>query len=117
MPQRLCQTLVRKKCVRIQESGSVRGARSARSDVDASAGVYGLHRAPCPPAATPSRPAFYAWDAILLSGSGNDLIDSAPHLLKRIDAETSEPSDYVDSGALQLLLADIPEAMWIRVSD
>ena len=49
----------------------------------------------------------YNWDAILLSGEGNDLIDSAPHLLNKIDAAASDPADYVDAAALQQLVADV----------
>lgn len=52
----------------------------------------------------------YKWDAILLSGGGNDLIDSAPDLLKRIDAATGDPADYVDAAALQQLIANVQGA-------
>jgi len=40
------------------------------------------------------------WDAILLSGGGNDLIDALPHLLRE-EVESERASDYVDPKALQ----------------
>jgi hypothetical protein len=52
----------------------------------------------------------YTWDAILLSGGGNDLIDAAPELLKRNDAATGDPADYVDSAALQQLIDKVQGA-------
>ena len=52
----------------------------------------------------------YKWDAILLSGGGNDLIDSAPQLLKRFDGSTEDPAQYVDAVALQRLIAEVQAA-------
>jgi len=52
----------------------------------------------------------YRWDAILLSGGGNDLIDSAPDLLRKIGAATGDPADYVDATALQKLIVDVQRA-------
>lgn len=52
----------------------------------------------------------YKWDAILLSGGGNDLIDSAPQLLKRFDGITDDPTQYVDAVALQRLIAEVHAA-------
>jgi lysophospholipase L1-like esterase len=52
----------------------------------------------------------YKWDAILLSGGGNDLIDSAPVLLKNIELETDDPADYVDAAALQQLISHVQGA-------
>lgn len=52
----------------------------------------------------------YEWDAILLSGGGNDLIDSAPELLRKIDTATGDPADYVDAAALQRLVANVQSA-------
>ncbi len=49
----------------------------------------------------------WRWDAILLSGGGNDLIAAFPHLLRAdIDAtlvDPARPQDLVDAGALALL--------------
>ena len=52
----------------------------------------------------------YKWDAILLSGGGNDLIDSAPELLKSVDPASDDPADYVDAAALQRLVAEVQNA-------
>lgn len=52
----------------------------------------------------------YGWDAILVSGGGNDLIDSAPDLLRRFAGKTSDPADYVDAAALRRLIADVQGA-------
>lgn len=49
----------------------------------------------------------YKWDAILLSGGGNDLIGSAPELLRRPATASDNPADYVDPAALQRLVATI----------
>ncbi len=45
----------------------------------------------------------YAWDAILISGGGNDLIESAPLLLRDPGTAGATPEDYVDPGALLAL--------------
>ena len=52
----------------------------------------------------------YKWDAILLSGGGNDLIDSAPELLKSGVPASVDPSDFVDAGALQQLVDAVQKA-------
>lgn len=52
----------------------------------------------------------YKWDAILISGGGNDLIGSAPELLRRPAATSSDPADYVDPAALRRLVATIQAA-------
>jgi len=49
----------------------------------------------------------YKWDAILLSGGGNDLIGSAPQLLKRLATVSDDPADYVDPAALQQLVTTV----------
>ena len=41
----------------------------------------------------------YKWDAILISGGGNDLIDSAPNLLKKIDAASDDPAALPGRGS------------------
>ncbi|MCW5621502.1 MAG: SGNH/GDSL hydrolase family protein [Burkholderiales bacterium] len=52
----------------------------------------------------------YAWDAILISGGGNDLIDSAPNLLIHPATPSNDPGDYVDSVALKLFISTIHAA-------
>lgn len=52
----------------------------------------------------------YAWDAILLSGGGNDLIDSAPVLLRKPDAPSAIAADYVDPAALDQFVTTIQTA-------
>jgi lysophospholipase L1-like esterase len=52
----------------------------------------------------------YQWDAILLSGGGNDLMDSAPELLRKIDVPSNNAADYVENGALGQLLANVQAA-------
>jgi len=52
----------------------------------------------------------YKWDAILISGGGNDLIDSAPDLLKKFDSLSSDPADYFDPAALEQLFATVQSA-------
>jgi lysophospholipase L1-like esterase len=49
----------------------------------------------------------YKWDAILISGGGNDLIGSAPELLTTPAVPSSDPADYVDPAALQRLVATV----------
>lgn len=50
----------------------------------------------------------YPWDALLLSGGGNDLIDAAPKLIRREpDGPADDPASYIDAAALDALLADI----------
>lgn len=61
----------------------------------------------------------YPWDALLLSGGGNDVIDAAPSLIRRrAVGPAGEPDSWIDGGALTRLLADIQagyralHAMW-----
>jgi hypothetical protein len=49
----------------------------------------------------------YEWDAILLSGGGNDLIEAAPELLRTPGVLSDDPADYVDPAALQRLVATV----------
>ena len=54
----------------------------------------------------------YSWDAILLSGGGNDLIDRVRAILSPPEdrlAEPAAPEDYCDETALQSLLADVTD--------
>lgn len=53
----------------------------------------------------------YAWDVILLSGGGNDLIDAAKRVVlmpsERSSAAPSEPEEYINEDALGSVLTDI----------
>ncbi|MEP7183237.1 MAG: SGNH/GDSL hydrolase family protein [Betaproteobacteria bacterium] len=52
----------------------------------------------------------YRWDAILLSGGGNDLIDRVRDILlppPRRAAPVADPADYCDEAAIASLLADV----------
>jgi hypothetical protein len=50
------------------------------------------------------------WDLLLLSGGGNDLIDSAPAIIKRpAVVGTADPADYVDSAELDRLIASVQD--------
>lgn len=51
----------------------------------------------------------YGWDAILLSGGGNDLITDAPKIVHARRARHSEPADYVDEAALAKTLASVAD--------
>lgn len=56
----------------------------------------------------------YRWDAILLSGGGNDLIAAFPHLLKRsikaADIDPARPEKLVDAQALDTLRGYLTES-------
>lgn len=52
----------------------------------------------------------YKWDAILLSGGGNDLIDSGPDVVRRRGTPSDHPADYVDTAVLGRLLTAIQDA-------
>ena len=56
----------------------------------------------------------YRWDAILLSGGGNDLIAAFPHLLKRsisaADIDPARPERLVDGAALAKLQQYLAES-------
>ncbi len=52
----------------------------------------------------------YQWDALLMSGGGNDLIESAPELLKKPNGASDDPADYVDGAAVQRLVATVQGA-------
>lgn len=52
----------------------------------------------------------YQWDAILMSGGGNDLMESAPELLKKLDPASDDPADYVNPAALERLVATVQGA-------
>jgi lysophospholipase L1-like esterase len=61
----------------------------------------------------------YPWDALLLSGGGNDIIDAAPKLIRRrAVGPATEPASWIDSTALGELLKSIQQgigqlhAMW-----
>ncbi|HSD60908.1 MAG TPA: hypothetical protein VLC55_08645, partial [Burkholderiales bacterium] len=46
----------------------------------------------------------FAWDAVLLSAGGNDLIDAAltsPGILRRLDAPSPNATDYIDESGFQ----------------
>lgn len=50
------------------------------------------------------------WDALVLSGGGNDLIDSAPRLLRRAPpagADAADPQSYLDDAAIGPFLAGL----------
>lgn len=50
----------------------------------------------------------FAWDAVLLSAGGNDLIDAAlasPGILKRLPAPSPNAADYVDESGFETLEA------------
>jgi lysophospholipase L1-like esterase len=53
----------------------------------------------------------YAWDAILLSGGGNDLIDEAEDILipkaSRHASSVNGPADYCDQAALDALIDEV----------
>jgi lysophospholipase L1-like esterase len=55
----------------------------------------------------------FAWDAILLSGGGNDLIDEAEDILipkaSRNAASISGPADYCDQGTLGELIGEVQQ--------
>ena len=55
----------------------------------------------------------YAFDALLLSGGGNDLIDLAPQLISGKAGKgkaSTQPDDYIDQTQLVQLLSDIQQA-------
>ena len=52
----------------------------------------------------------YQWDAILLSGGGNDLIDNAKGIIKRVPGDSDDPAAYCDEAILQQTLTDISSA-------
>jgi len=52
----------------------------------------------------------YAFDAILLSGGGNDLIDSAPDLLIGRTTPRTNPADYVDTISFKAFATKIRSA-------
>lgn len=49
----------------------------------------------------------YAWDAILLSGGGNDLIDDIGKIIKRFSQRKSDPAEYCDLDELDKTLASV----------
>lgn len=55
----------------------------------------------------------YAWDIILLSGGGNDLIDAASRVVlkpsERPSADPPEPQEYLNEAALDKVLSDIAQ--------
>jgi lysophospholipase L1-like esterase len=55
----------------------------------------------------------FRWDAILLSGGGNDLIDQADDIIRsraeRHPAQPRAPEDYCDQAKLAALIGDIQE--------
>lgn len=52
----------------------------------------------------------YAWDALLLSGGGNDLIDEAPEIVRAPPQASQHAADYVDPVALSRLRGNIQTA-------
>lgn len=57
----------------------------------------------------------YKWDAILLSGGGNDIIDVAGTLvLNQPSGDPKEPSSYIDTGRLTTILKEI-QAGYTRI--
>lgn len=52
----------------------------------------------------------YPWDALLLSGGGNDIIDAAPQLIRRrAVGPAAEPDSWIDGPALAALLLSITD--------
>ncbi len=51
----------------------------------------------------------YDWDAILLSGGGNDLIADAPKIVHACSGRCNDPADYVDHDALEQTLASVED--------
>lgn len=49
----------------------------------------------------------YAWDAILLSGGGNDLIDDIGKIIKKFRKKKSHPDEYCDLDELGKTLASV----------
>ena len=49
----------------------------------------------------------YAWDAILLSGGGNDLIDDVQKIIRDFTGVRSDPADYCDQDELARTLQSI----------
>jgi len=62
----------------------------------------------------------YAWDAILLSGGGNDLIDRADEIIldaaQRKGRTLSGPADYCDQDRLERLIGDVQQGYRTLVS-
>lgn len=52
----------------------------------------------------------YKWDAILLSGGGNDLIDDVKRIIKRAPGDSTDPAAYCDETILQQTLTDVNNA-------
>lgn len=49
------------------------------------------------------------WDAILLSGGGNDLIDDAAEIIQRPSGSPTDPAAYVNEARLQETMTDIAQ--------
>jgi lysophospholipase L1-like esterase len=51
----------------------------------------------------------YAWDAILLSGGGNDLIDDVPGIIRTFTGRRNDPADYCDQDALAKTMQSVEQ--------